>query len=250
MNKTVLSFLAHPDDAEFLCAGTMLRLAQAGWETHIATCTAGDCGSMTASPWSIMATRTAEAQKAARLMGATYHCLGELDALVVYDKPTLQKAYDLFRRVAPGLVFLHSPVDYMMDHVMSSLVGRAASFIYPAPNVTTVPRHPRSGVPYLYYCSPSEGIDPAGRPVEPTTYVDVSGVMRRKTAMLCAHASQRDWLRAHHGMDEYIDSMKRTGAGLGRAAGVRCAEAFVQHRGHAYPHDDLLAELFPLSAKA
>ena len=34
----------------------------------------------------------------------------------------------------------------------------------------------------------------------------------RKAEMLACHASQRDWLRAHHGMDEYIEAMKRHGA--------------------------------------
>ena len=47
MCKVALSFLAHPDDAEFLCAGTLIRLAEAGWEVHIATATPGDCGTMT-----------------------------------------------------------------------------------------------------------------------------------------------------------------------------------------------------------
>mgnify|MGYP006159593479 CR=1 FL=1 len=42
-----LAFLAHPDDAEFLCAGTLIRLAGAGWNVHIATATPGDAGSMT-----------------------------------------------------------------------------------------------------------------------------------------------------------------------------------------------------------
>jgi hypothetical protein len=63
--------------------------------------------------------------------------------------------------------------------------------------------------------------------------------------MLGCHASQREWLRAHHGTDEYLDSMKRHGAMRGSQAGVAAAEAFVQHRGHAYPRNDLLAELFP-----
>ena len=43
----LLAFAAHPDDAEILCAGTLIRLADAGWKVHIATATAGDCGSMT-----------------------------------------------------------------------------------------------------------------------------------------------------------------------------------------------------------
>ena len=30
------------------------------------------------------------------MIGGEYHCLDERDAMVVYDKPTLQKAYDLY----------------------------------------------------------------------------------------------------------------------------------------------------------
>ena len=91
MNKIALAFLAHPDDAEILCAGTLIRLADAGWEVHIATATAGDMGSMTETPWKISAIRTEEGKNAASLINATYHCLGEQDTMVMYDKPTLRK---------------------------------------------------------------------------------------------------------------------------------------------------------------
>src|SRR3954451_13104979 len=109
--RVALSLLAHPDDAEILCAGTLIRLADAGWQIHIATATAGDCGTMTADRWAISATRTQEARSAAARIGATYHCLGELDGRVVYDKSAIQKAIDLFRRVAPKLAFTHAPRD-------------------------------------------------------------------------------------------------------------------------------------------
>jgi LmbE family N-acetylglucosaminyl deacetylase len=247
VNKTVLSFLAHPDDAEFSCAGTLIRLREAGWSVHIASATAGDCGTMTQDRWQISAARTAEGTKAAAMIGATYHCLDERDLFVVYDKPTLQKAVDLFRQVAPGLVFTHASKDYMMDHEMVSLLARAASFGYGAPNASAHPRRPESAVPHLYYCDPPEGIDPLGNAVEPTTLVDISKQMDKKTAMLACHASQREWLRAHHGMDEYLDAMRRHSAARGRKAGVEAAEGFVQHRGHSYPRNDLLAELFPIS---
>jgi hypothetical protein len=39
--------------------------------------------------------------------------------------------------------------------------------------------------------------------------------------------------------------MRRGVAARGRQIGVAAAEAFVEHRGHAYPKDDLLAALFP-----
>jgi hypothetical protein len=61
--------------------------------------------------------------------------------------------------------------------------------------------------------------------------------------MLACHASQRDWLRAHHGMDEYVEAMKRHSAGRGKQMGVAYAEAFVQHRGHPFPQSDLLTEV-------
>jgi LmbE family N-acetylglucosaminyl deacetylase len=194
--------------------------------------------------WDISSVRTQEASAAAKLIGATYHCLGEGDGMVVYDKPTIQKAVDLFRRVTPSLVFTHPPRDYMLDHEQTSLLARAASFIFGAPNISTVPRHPESHVPHLYYCDPVEGVDPMGNPVAATTLIDVSAQIETKSKMLACHASQREWLRAHHGMDEYIEAMKRASAARGKELGTAYAEGFTQHRGHPYPQDDLLTGLF------
>lgn len=242
--KVALSFLAHPDDAEMLCAGTLIRLAGAGWEVHIASATAGDCGTTKYSSQEISAIRKEEGRRAAAMIGATYHCLEELDGRVTYEKQAIQKTIELFRRIAPGLVFAHARSDYMMDHEMVSLLARGASFMYGAPNVSSAPLIPGSGVPYMYYCDPVEGIDPLGRPVEPTTVIDITAQLEKKTQMLACHASQREWLRAHHGMDEYIDSMRRFSTGRGGLIGTAAAEAFVQHRGHPYPTDDLLAKTF------
>ena len=211
---------------------------------HIATLAPGDCGTTTETPWAISAIRTEEARRSASLISATYHCLDERDGFVVYDKPTIAKVTDLFRRVAPSLVFTHAAKDYMMDHEMVSLLARGSSFLYAAPNASAVPLKQGSRVPHLYYCDPVEGLDPLGKLVEPTTLIDVSDQLDKKTEILACHASQREWLRAHHGTDEYLDAMKRHAAMRGGQAGTAAAEAFVQHRGHAYPHDDLLAELF------
>ncbi len=242
--RVALAFMAHPDDAEFLCAGTLIRLADLGWEIHIATAAPGDCGTMTENRWAISARRTAEAEAAAHLIGATYHCIDERDGFVVYDKPTLQKTYDLFRRITPSLVFAHASRDYMLDHEMASLLARAGSFLYGAPNCSEVPRHPDSAVPYLYYCDPVEGRDPLGHRVTPTTYVDISDQLEKKSQMLACHESQRAWLVAHHGVDEYLEAMRRHARMRGAEIGVQAAEAFVQHRGHPYPQEDLLAGLF------
>jgi len=236
--------MAHPDDAEFLCAGTLIRLADTGWNIHICTVANGDCGTTSETPWAIAGIRTAEAERAARQIGGVYHCLGERDGMVVYDHGSIQKSLDLFRRVTPALVFIHPAKDYMMDHEMSSLLGRAASFLFGAPNASAFPLSPKAKPPHLYYCDPVEARDPYGNTVVPTTYVDIVPSLERKAEMLACHASQREWLRAYHGEDEYLQSMRRLAAMRGAEIGTAAAEAFVQHRGHAYPRNDLLQELF------
>jgi LmbE family N-acetylglucosaminyl deacetylase len=242
--RVALSLLAHPDDAEMFCAGTLIRLADAGWEVHIATVAAGDCGSMTLPRGEIAAIRKREGVAAAARIGATYHCLDEPDVQVVFDKATNRKAIDLLRRIAPTLLFTHPRHDYMLDHEQVHLLARSAAFSYPIPNASELPLVPGSAIPWLYYCDPVEAREPyTGDLMTPTTFVDISKQLDRKIEMLACHASQRDWLRAHHGMDEYIDAMKRHSALRGSQSGVTYAEAFVQHRGHPYPQSDLLAEL-------
>jgi len=242
--RVALTLMAHPDDAEILCGGTLIRLADAGWEVHIATATAGDCGTTSETPWAISHRRTDEAKRAAELIGGTYHCLGELDGFIVYDRPTLRKCIDLFREVAPTLVFTCAVRDYMVDHEMASLLARSSSFVYAVPNISTLPLKAGSRVPYLYYCDPVEGLDPMGNPATPTTLIDITAQLEKKTAMLACHASQREWLRAYHGMDEYLESVRRNAAARGKLLGVAAAEGFVQHLGHPYPQDNLLRTLF------
>jgi LmbE family N-acetylglucosaminyl deacetylase len=142
-------------------------------------------------------------------------------------------------------VLTHSPADYMLDHEMTSTLARAAAFAAAVPNFLAdrgLPP-PLPHIPHLYYCDAIEGKDPLGRPIEPGFRIDVSGVMDQKADMLAAHASQRDWLMKHHGMDHYVQSMRDWCARRGREAGVDCAEGFRQHLGHSYPQDNVLGEV-------
>ena len=117
MPDVILSVLAHPDDAEFLCAGTLLRLAREhGWQIHIASMTPGDCGSAELPPDQIAAVRRAEGARAAALAGGHYHCLEERDLRVIYNEAALEKVVRLINQVRPTVVFTHSPDDYHLDH--------------------------------------------------------------------------------------------------------------------------------------
>jgi LmbE family N-acetylglucosaminyl deacetylase len=248
MNKqqpqTVLGLFAHPDDAEFLCAGTLALLRQAGWAVHIATLSPGDKGSVTHTRESIGAIRREEGRRAAEILDGHYHCLESEDLYMTYDRDTLNRATALLRRIRPSLVFACSPADYMVDHEVASRVAQTACFACGVKNMEVdVP--PFEPVPHLYYCDPVDGKDILGRAVVPSTVVDITAVIRVKEQMLCCHASQREWLRAHHGVDEYVDSMKTFSAQRGALVGCAAAEGFRQHLGHCYPQDNLLAAVLP-----
>lgn len=246
---TALAVLAHPDDAEFLCAGTLLRLhRERGWVVHVATMTAGDCGSAEYGPDEIARIRRAEGQAACEAVGFTYHCVGELDMRVIFGVPTTEKVARLLNTVRPDAVFTHSPEDYHLDHEQTSHVVRAATFAAPIPNYLHRPGHaethpPLDRIPHLFYCDPLEGKDQFGRPIPPALRVDVSSVIDAKGQMLAAHESQRAWLKKHHGVDNLVQSMRDWSASRGAEAGLAFAEGFRQHLGHSYPQDDLLGSL-------
>jgi LmbE family N-acetylglucosaminyl deacetylase len=244
MADVVLAILAHPDDAEFLCAGSLIRLsAQHGWQVHIATMTPGDCGSAELPPEDISRIRRDEAARAAALIGAAYHCLEERDLSIFYDDTALAKVTRLLRQVRPRMVLTHSPSDYMLDHEVTSTLVRAAAFAAPVPNFRPGHEPALERIPHLYYCDAIEGKDLFGRHVVPGFGIDISEVIDTKAAMLACHASQRDWLLKHHGMDQYLQAMQDWAARSGRSCGVAYAEAFRQHLGHSYPQDNLLGRI-------
>lgn len=246
MPQTILSILAHPDDAEFLCAGTLIRLRQEhGFDVHIASMTPGDCGSAEFSAQDISHIRRAEGMNAAEIIGGAYHCLEERDLLIVYGDKTLEKVTRLMRLVQPEIVITHSPADYMLDHEMTSTIVRAAAFAAPIPNFLAAQKlgPPLPHIPHLYYCDPIEGKDPMGRDVAPGFCIDISAVIETKERMLAAHASQREWLLKHHGMDQYLEAMRELGRHRAAGRGVTYAEGFRQHLGHSYPQENALARL-------
>ncbi len=233
MNR-VLAIGAHPDDVEFLCAGTLALLHEKGWGVSIASMTPGDCGSATLSREEIARVRRDEARRAAEILDADYTCLESSDFCVVYGEELMGRVVGVIRRAAPTIVLTHSPVDYIADHEETARIVRFACFAAPVPNYETGDA-PLAAIPWLYYCDPAEFTDHFGRPVEPEMVIDIADTLAVKERMLACHESQREWLRTHHGFDHYLDQMHAWVAERG-------GEGFRQHRGHAYPKNDLLRE--------
>jgi LmbE family N-acetylglucosaminyl deacetylase len=242
MSRSVLAFFAHPDDAEILCAGTLSLLNKAGFRIHIATVASGDKGTATHSREEIISIRRKEAIQAAGLISGEYHCLGFDDVLIFYERETLEKAAALVRKLRPEIVFTHSPEDYMVDHEISSRIVQTACFASGMKNLS-VAEDPFGPVPYLYYSDPVELKDKYGETIRPSLYVDITGEITLKEKMLACHASQREWLLAHHKVDEYILAMKRFARSRGEESCFPYAEGFRQHLGHGFPQGNKLLEI-------
>jgi len=242
----ILALFAHPDDAEFLCAGTLAHMAGLGAKIHMATLTPGDCGSTTLPPAKISTVRKKEASRSAALIGARYHCLKSKDLLVFYDQPHLHKVMELVRQTRPALVLTHSPVDYMIDHETVSQLCQSACFGAMAPNFKTGARRPApplQGVPHLYYADAFGRRDILGNKIESTLSVNISATLKRKEEMLGCHDSQQAWLKTQQEIPETVTTMRKMAHEVGKRAGFRWAEGFRQHLGQGFPATNLLKEL-------
>ncbi len=245
----LLAAMAHPDDAEILVGGTLFQLKARGWELGILTMTSGDCGSATHTREEISRIRYQEAEEAAALLGADYQCAGMMDIEVFANTNSVRRVVEALRRFAPDVVLTHSPVDYMVDHEETSRIVRSAVFTASVPLYQThqiAPATAMATTPALYYADPVEGVDAMGQRIRPQFFVNIEDTMEQKLAMLACHRSQRDWLRAHHGMDEYLEQVRRWGARFGADCGAAFAEGFRQHLGHGYPHEPILQRALPV----
>jgi N-acetylglucosamine malate deacetylase 1 len=240
----ILAIHAHPDDVEILAAGTIMHLIGSGHGVTICSMTAGDCGSHEYRAEEIAKIRRAEAASAAEYVGADYICAEFLDLAIFNEDAARRRVTELLRRVQPDIVITASPVDYHCDHEATSVLVRDACFAAPTSNYDTGGDAPRlKQIPHLYFCDPDEGLDREGREVLPDFVVDVSGHIERKAEMLSRHASQRDWLKQHHGMDNYIETMREWCGGRGKLGGFAYGEGFRQYKCHPYPRTPGLQEL-------
>jgi N-acetylglucosamine malate deacetylase 1 len=250
VKKNILAIHAHPDDVEILAGGTVVQLAAAGHKITIVTMTPGDCGSAEHTREEIAHIRRGEAARSAARIGAEYRCAEFSDLSIFSDDPSRRRMVEILRQVAPDLILTSSPVDYLCDHEATSLLVRDACFGAPAPNYATGARDatpPIAAIPHLYFMDPIGGVDRDGRAVLPDFFVNVAAQMETKTAMLAEHASQRQWLLKHHGIDNYLEMMQSWTRENGARAGVEYAEGFRRYKGHPYPQTPLLEELLGAS---
>jgi LmbE family N-acetylglucosaminyl deacetylase len=212
-----LAVAAHPDDIEFMMAGTLLMLGRAGYKLHMMNLASGCCGSMEENRQTIAARRLNEAKEAARLLGARLHDPITDDLEVFYTRELIAKVAAVVRMVRPTIILLPSPEDYMEDHMIACRLTVSAAFVRGMPNfLTAPPRNPVSQDVTLYHALPYGLRDGMRRVVVPGQYVNITPVLKDKREALAAHRSQKEWLDQTQGLDSYLDTMETMSAEVGR----------------------------------
>jgi N-acetylglucosamine malate deacetylase 1 len=229
--KRALAIAAHPDDIEFLMAGTLLLLAHAGLELHYMTLSSGNCGSMKTPPTRTRRIRRKESINAAKLLGAKYHESICDDLEIVYSVPLLRELAAVIREVSPTILLIPSPQDYMEDHINTSRLAVTAAFARGMPNFRVTPKRVHiAGEISLYHAMPHGLFGPLNELVTPELFVDTTSVHERKRKALSAHASQKSWLDATQGMDSYLRVADNMSLTLGEMSGrFEHAEGWRRH---------------------
>ena len=242
---------AHPDDAEILAGGTLALLSEAGHSITIISMTPGDCGAVRHSAEQASTIRRKEAAEAAALIGARYRCAEFRDLAIFDTDDSRRRVTELVRSSCPDIVLTAAPVDYHCDHEATSMLVRDACFAASVPNYVTIesePAAPLDSIPHLYFMDSLGGIDRAGSIIEPDFVVDVKSTFETKRRMLACHASQQDWLKKQHGIEDSLAIMERWTRDRGALVGVDFGEGYRRYAGHPYPETPLLEEL--LGSKA
>lgn len=221
----VLAVVAHPDDIEFMMAGTLLRLKDAGAKIHMWNLANGHCGTARHTRDEIIRLRAAEAEASARLAGAISHSPLFDDLGIFYDRVSLARVAAVVREIRPSIVLTQSPQDYMEDHQNTCRLAVTAAFSRGMCNFVTEPAQVAYDAPVAVYHALPHGLnDGLGQPIVSDAYVNIAPVMSLKRDMLACHISQKEWLDVSQGMDAYLNEMVRMSAEVGRISG-RFAQA-------------------------
>jgi LmbE family N-acetylglucosaminyl deacetylase len=218
---SVLVIVAHPDDIESWCAGTICRFTDAGKRVAYILCTSGDKGTSdpTLTPQQVAAIREAEQREAARILGVeSVTFLHWPDSEV---EPTLALRRELVRQVRrhqPDLVITHDPVPPYRLHPDHRAVGRATlDALFPCA------RDPLTFAEQIK----EEGLSAHTVPEAwlfatevPDIWIDIATTLQRKIAARLAHTSQ------HTDPQELERNWQRRARDVGSAVGLEAAESF------------------------
>lgn len=221
--RRILVIVAHPDDAEFGCAGSVAHWVDEGCEVFYCLLTNGDKGSAdpAMTPERLAAVREEEQRAAARTLGVKELVfLGYPDGELEDTREARRDVVRAIRRFRPDRVVTQNPFPTLnpySGHRDHRHAGRlAVDAVYPY-------ARDRLHFPEVL----AEGWEPhkvrevyvMGH-LEPDVVVDITATMERKLEALRCHVSQ---IKDFHGVEGLV---RQRAADLGKPHGYTYAEAY------------------------
>jgi LmbE family N-acetylglucosaminyl deacetylase len=209
----LLAFGAHPDDIEFGCGGIIARETHAGRPVHLVICSRGESGT-NGTP----AERTAEAEKAAELLGATFEFV-ELDGdahLEIRSAHAIALA-EIIRRNKPAIVLAPTlEQNQHPDHWRLAQLVRDATRLARYGGFAELKNQPVHAIGQLFFYAITSNAEPSNCP---PVLIDVSSpeVVAAWTAAMQAHASQ---LKTRDYVDVQLARARVNGSRCGTSAAM------------------------------
>ena len=214
----VMAIFAHPDDAEFICSGTIARFAASGYRVQYVLATSGDKGSddPAATPEFLIATREAEQLAAAKILGVEeVTFLRHRDGEVEVNIPFRRELAKVIREGRPDVVLTFDPWQRYQIHPDHRAVGQTAldavaaardHMYYPDQLTDGLTEH---RVHNVYFFATDN----------PNYYVDITAHLETKLAAISAHTSQVKG-------EATLERIRARSRAVGQEIGVEYAEAF------------------------
>ena len=239
LRKSALAIAAHPDDIEFMMAGTLLALCARGWEVHYFNVANGCAGSTSETPANTAKIRLAEAKASCRLGGFRHHLPIANDLGITYEQKQIAKTIAVVRAATPSIILTQSPQDYMEDHQNATRLAVAGGFCRGMKNAPCLPkRQPYFEDVAVYHAMPYGLRDGLGKLLHSGLWVDVGEHIDLKRRLLDSHKSQKLWLDTTQGMDSYLQTMIDLCVRMGNMSGkYKFAEGWRKHNPLGFTSD-------------
>jgi N,N'-diacetylchitobiose non-reducing end deacetylase len=223
--RTILVVVAHPDDAEAFCGGTLAKLTRMGNRVILVICTNGDRGSHDTllCPSKLVEIRREEQRHAQEMLGVKESIwLGYRDGQLSRAADLRDQLIRIIRETCPEIIITFDPwkhYEFHPDHRAVGFVTSEAHILADLPWIC--PEYTLEGVPpwrpaELYLFAPQD----------PNYWVDISDTIEIKIPSRLAHSSQCDFISSETERQRFVTYFRELAAEAGRTAGYAYAEAF------------------------
>ena len=223
MHVDILVIMAHPDDAELSCSGTILSSISNGMSVGIIDLTKGELGTRGNEK-----IRLKEANASAKVLGVKFReNLGLRDGFFDSNEKSVLSLIEKIRLHTPNIIITNAKTDRHPDHEKASKLVKKASFLSGLIKIKTKINNKNQDLfrpNIILYCIQNNYINP-------DFIVDISKYFDKKIESIKCFKSQfynpnSDEAESFISTEEFMDFINARSIEMGHSIGVKHGEGF------------------------